>query len=123
MKRTIAKAALVIIAIAAWATASFAADKGPTACVKNNAGIVLRVFQAPHPDIRAKGDVLLGQTIKVYTDASLRLYCSNIFGQDETCPCDRKIYVDMYQLKDGQTLELTGTIYWVYTNITDNTCK
>ena len=123
MKRTITNAVLVIMVIAAWATASFAADKGPTACVKNNAGIVLRVSQAPHPHIRNKGDILLGQTIKVYTDSSLRLYCPNIFGQDETCPCDRKYYVDMYQLTDGQTLELTGTIYWVYTNITDNTCK
>ena len=123
MKRTITNAVLVIIVIAAWATASFAADKGPTACVKNNAGIVLRVSQAPHPDIYNKGDILLGQTIKVYTDSSLRLYCPNIFGQNEVCPCDRKYYVDMYQLTDGQTLELTGTIYWVYTNITDNTCK
>lgn len=99
-------------------TALFADDKGPTACVKNNAGVVLEVGQ----DLKGFSDPFpLGQTKKVYSDLRLFLLCSSMFGEYSRCAGDDG--KKDYYLKPGQTLEVTGTTFAVYTNITDNTCK
>lgn len=101
-----------------FTTASFATDKGPTACVKNTAGVVLKVGQ----DLKGFSDPFpLGQSIKVYSDLRLFLMCSSMFGEYSRCAGDDG--KKDYYLKPGQTLEATGTIFAVYTNITDNTCK
>lgn len=101
-------------------TASIAADKvNKTACVKNNAGVVLKVGQDLAPDF--SDPFPLGQSIKVYDSWRLFLLCSSMFGEYSRCAGDDG--KKDYYLKPGQTLEVTGTIFAVYTNITDNTCK
>ena len=112
--------AIVLLFFFVFTTASTAADKvAKTACVKNNAGVVLEVgqdltsgFSDPFP---------LGQTIKVYDNRRLFLLCSSMFGEYSRCAGDDG--KKDYYLQPGQTLEVTGTIFAVYTNITDNTCK
>ncbi len=99
-------------------TALFAAEKGPTACIKNNAGVVLQVNQPCHS---GKGNPMaIGQSTKVYTDDTTYLLCATMFGEYTACKCE---YEEGIKLRDGQTLELTGTVFWIYTKITDNTCK
>ena len=43
-----------------------------------------------------------------------------MFGEYTACKSE---YEEGIKLRDGQTLELTGTVFWIYTKITDNTCK
>ncbi len=104
-----------------FTTASFAVDFEPKACVKNNAGVVLRVGQDGHSDIYNRGNVLLGQTVKIYSGSTTRLLCPNTIWEYVRCEGDDG--KKSYWLNDGQTLEVTGTVFAVYTNITDNTCK
>jgi hypothetical protein len=118
MERTIVKMVLVIIAVVAFATASFAEDPGPKACVKNNAGVVLKVGQ----DLKGwYGPIALGESVKVYSDFRLFLLCSSMFGEYSRCSGEGG--QKDYHLKDGQTLVATGTIFSIHTHITDNTCK
>ena len=110
---------VVIVAfMVVCASFSFAAD--PKACVKNNAGVVLKINQPCSPGVH--GDIIaLGQSTRVYTSCVVYLLCATMFGEYTTCEWDYKdkgIY-----LQDGQTLELTGTVFRLSTHITDNTCK
>ncbi|MBP6942129.1 MAG: hypothetical protein KBB65_10190 [Syntrophorhabdaceae bacterium] len=111
--------AIVLLFFFVFTTASTAADKvDKTACVKNNAGVVLEVGQ----DLSGFSDPFpLGQTIKVYDNRRLFLLCSSMFGEYSRCAGDDG--KKDYYLQPGQTIEVTGTIFAVYTTITDNTCK
>jgi hypothetical protein len=103
-------------------TASFADQKSPTACIKNNAGVVLKINQPFHGGVSSP--MAIGQSIKVYTDDVTYLLCATMFGEYTSCESEYKDGgVPKNKLKDGQTLELTGTVFWLYTNITNNTCK
>lgn len=105
--------AIALLFLFVFTTSSFADDKGPTACVKNNAGAVLKVGQ----DWKGHSDPFpLGQTKKVYSDVRLYLLCSGMYGDYYRCAGDDG--KKDYYLKPGQTLEVTGTTFAVYTNIT-----
>lgn len=117
MERTIVRMVLVIFFFAAFTTISFAADSGPKACVKNNAGVVLKVGQDGHD---FSNPLALGQSVKVY-GTRLFLLCSDMVGDYHRCKGDDG--KKDYHLKDGQTLEATGTFFNIFTHITNNTCK
>jgi len=114
--------AIVLLFFFVFATASFAEQKSATACIKNNAGVVLEINQPFHGGISSP--MAIGQSVKVYTDDTTYLLCATMFGEYTSCESEYKDGgVPKNKLKDGQTLELTGTVFWLYTKITDNTCK
>ena len=92
----------------------FAAE--PKACVRNNAGVVLKVGQVGISDT----PLALGQSMKVYAGARLILFCANRIGEYHRCTGDG--YRE-YNLQDGQTLEVMGNLFDIGVHITDNTCK
>ncbi|MCX5855381.1 MAG: hypothetical protein NTZ24_12580 [Deltaproteobacteria bacterium] len=72
----------MVIAVFIVASISFSFALEPKACVKNNAGVVLRVSQSGSPDT----PFALGQSMRVY-GSRLTLYCFDLFvlGQWRRC--------------------------------------